>query len=58
MVTGKLDVREAAAQLPEGAGGAASIDEEAMRPDSMDGDPFEESQPTEEEIEIEREVTV
>ena len=58
VVTGKLDVREAAAELPEGAGGAASIDEEAMRPDSMDGDPFEESQPTEEEIEIEREVTV
>ena len=58
VVTGKLDVREAAAQLPEGAGGAESIDEEAMRPDSMDGDPFEESQPTEEEIAIEREVTV
>ena len=58
VVTGKLDVREAAAQLPEGAGEAESIDEEAMRPDSMDGDPFEESQPTEEEIEIEREVTV
>ena len=58
VVTGKLDVREAAAQLPEGAGEAESIDEEAMRPDSMDGDPFEESQPTEEEIAIEREVTV
>ena len=58
VVTGKLDVREAAARLPEGAGEAESIDEEAMRPDSMDGDPFEESQPTEEEIEIEREVTV
>ncbi len=58
VVTGKLDVREAAAQLPEGAGEAESIDEEAMRPDSMDGDPFEESQPTEEEIEIGREVTV
>ena len=58
VVTGKLDVREAAANLPEGAGEAESIDEEAMRPDSMDGDPFEESQPTEEEIEIEREVTV
>ena len=58
VVTGKLDVREAAAQLPEEAGEAESIDEEAMRPDSMDGDPFEESQPTEEEIAIGREVTV
>ena len=58
MVTGKLDVREAAAGLPEGAGWAKSIDEETMRPDNMDGDPFEESQPTEEEIAIGREVTV
>ena len=58
VVTGKLDVREAAAQLPEEAGWAKSIDEETMRPDNMDGDPFEEGQPTEEEIAIGREVTV
>ena len=43
VVTGKLDVREAAAQLPEEAGWAKSIDEETMRPDNMDGDPFEEA---------------
>ena len=58
VVTGKLDVREAAARLPEEAGWAKSIDEETMRPDNMDGDPFEEGQPTEEEIAIGREVTV
>ena len=29
-----------------------------MIPASMDGDPFEENQPTEEEIALEREVTI
>ena len=51
VVTGKLDVREAAAELPEEADGAEPTDEEAMMPDSMGGDPFEE------EIAIESEVT-
>ena len=57
VVTGKLDVREAAAQLAEEDDEVDSIDEGAIMLDNMDGGSFDESQPTEEELEIESEVT-
>ena len=58
VVTGKLDVREAAAQLAEEDDEVGPIDEGAIMLDNMDGGSFDESQPTEEELEIESEVTV
>ncbi len=57
VVTGKLDVREAAAHLPdEDDDKGDPIDEGAVMLDNMDGGSFDESQPTEEELTIESEV--
>ena len=56
VVTGKLDVREAAAQLVEEDDEVDPIDEGAIMLDNMDGGSFDESQPTEEELAIESEV--
>ena len=58
VVTGKLDVREAAAQLPdEGDDGQDPIEENGPTLDNMDEDSYNASQPTEEELAIESEVT-
>ena len=48
MVTGKLDVREAAAQLPEEAGEEEPIDESSLFADDMDGNPYDADEPVEE----------
>ena len=56
VVTGKLDVREAAAQLVEEDDEVDSIDEGAIMLDNMDGGSFDETEPTEEELAIESEV--
>ena len=56
VVTGKLDVREAAAQLAEEDDEVDPIDEGAIMLDNMDGGSFDESQPTEEELAIGSEV--
>ena len=56
VVTGKLDVREAAAQLVEEDDEVDPIDEGGIMLDNMDGGSFDESQPTEEELAIESEV--
>ena len=56
VVTGKLDVREAAAQLVEEDDEVDPIDEGAIMLDNMDGGSFDETQPTEEELAIESEV--
>ena len=57
VVTGKLDVREAAARLPEEDGDEADpIDEGAVMLDNIDGGSFDESQPTEEGQAMESEV--
>ena len=59
MVTGKLDVREAAEQLPyEGDDGQDPIEENGPTLDNMDEGSYNASQPTDEEIAIESEVTV
>ena len=59
VVTGKLDVRDAAAQLPdEGGDGQDPIEENGSILDNMDEDSYNASQPTDEEIAIESEVTV
>ena len=55
VVTGKLDVREAA-QLVDEDDEVDPIDEGAIMLDNMDGGSFDESQPTEEELAIESEV--
>ena len=58
VVTGKLDVREAAAQLPDkGDDGHDPIEEKGPMLDNMDEDSYNASQPTEEELAIESEVT-
>ena len=54
VVTGKLDVREAAQFVEEDE--VDPIDEGAIMLDNMDGGSFDESQPTEEELAIESEV--
>ena len=48
VVTGKLDVREAAAQLPEEAGEEEPIDESSPFADDMDGNPYDADEPVEE----------
>ena len=58
VVTDKLDVREAAAQLPEQADEEDSIDEDGLMLDNVDDGSYDASQPTEEEPEMESEVTV
>ena len=59
VVTGKLDVREAAAQLPdEDDDGQDPIEENGPILDNMDDGSYDASQPTDEEIAIESEVTV
>ena len=59
VVTGKLDVREAAGQLPdEGDDGQDPIEENGPILDNMDDGYYNASQPTEEELAIESEVTV
>ena len=58
VVTGKLDVREAAAQLPDEDDEADPIDEGAIMLDNMDSGSFDAGQPTEEEFAIESEVRV
>ena len=54
VVTGKLDVREAAVQLPEESG---PIDEEGLILDNMHDGSYDAGQPLEEEPEVEWEVT-
>ena len=56
VVTGKLDVREAAAQLPDETGEDDLIDEDGLMPGNMNDDPYDAGQPTEEELAMEREV--
>ena len=58
VVTGKLDVREAAAQLPDETGEEDQIDEDGLIPDNMNDGPYDAGQPTEEELAMESEVTV
>ena len=59
VVTGKLDVREAAAQLPdEDDDGQDPIEENGPILDNMNDGSYDASQPTDEEIAIESEVTV
>ena len=58
VVTGKLDVREAAAQSPyEDDDGQDPIEENGPTLDNMDEGSYNASQPTEEELAIESEVT-
>ena len=57
VVTGKLDVREAAAQLPDDDDGQDPIEENGPIVDNMNDGSYDASQPTEEEIAIESEVT-
>ena len=47
VVTGKLDVREAAAQLPDEAGEEEPIDENSPFEDDMDGNPYDADEPVE-----------
>ena len=56
VVTGKLDVRDAAAQLPE-EGEAEPIGDNGVILDYTDGGAFDEHMPTERETAIESEVT-
>ena len=58
VVTGKLDVREAAEQLPDDDDGQDPIEENGPTLDNMDEGSYNASQPTDEEIAIESEVTV
>ena len=58
VVTGKLDVREAAAQLVEEDDEVDPIDEGAIMQDNTDGGSFDESQPTVEDSAMEEEVTI
>ena len=48
VVTGKLDVREAAAQLPEEAGEEEPIDESSPFADDIDGNSYDADEPVEE----------
>ena len=52
VVTGKLDVREAAARLPHDSSEEEPMDEDDVIMDNMDGGPFEESRPTEREVTV------
>ena len=52
VVTGKLDVREAAARLPHDSSEEEPMDEDGVIMDNMDGGPFEESRPTEREVTV------
>ena len=56
MVTGKLDVREAAAQLPEEADEEEPVDEAISLADNVDDNSFN-ADVSEEELAIEGEVT-
>ena len=58
VVTGKLDVREAAAQLPDEGDDQDPIEENGPILDNMNDGSYVASQPTDEEIAIESEVTV
>ena len=58
VVTGKLDVREAAAQLPKESVEEGLIDEDGLILDNMDECSSDGSQPLEEGQAMEREVTV
>ncbi len=59
VVTGKLDMREAATRLPDvGDDGQDPIEENGPILDNMDEGSYDASQPTDEEIAIESEVTV
>ena len=58
VVTGKLDVRTAAAQLPEEGGDEDWIDGDGLIMDNMDDDPHGASQPLADEPAMQREVTV
>ena len=49
VVTGKLDVRDAAALLPDEADEEEPIDEDGLLPDNMEGVSDDASEPTEEE---------
>ena len=57
VVTGKLDVREVAAQLPDESGEADPIDEDGLILDNMDDGSDDAGQPRAEEPERESEVT-
>ncbi len=56
VVTGKLDVREAAAQLPDESGEEGPVDEDGLILDNMDDGSDDISEPREEEPERESEV--
>ena len=59
VVTGKLDVREAAGELPDDDDdGQDPIEENGPILDNMNDGSYDASQPTDEEIAIESEVTV
>ncbi len=58
VVTGKLDVREAAAQLPKEAGEEDLIDEDGLKLDNMDDVHYDVGQPPEEEPVMANEVIV
>ena len=58
VVTGKLDVREAAAQLPEEDDEECPIDEDGLILDNVGDNHYSAGQPTEEELAIESEVSV
>ena len=57
VVTGKLDVRGAAAQLPEAAADDEPIDGDGPMPDNEDDGPFDVNDTLEEELAAESEVT-
>ena len=56
VVTGKLDVREAAAQLPDESDEDDPIDGDSLISDNMNDGTYEAGQPTEEELAMESEV--
>ena len=58
VVTGKLDVRDAAAQLPEEPGEEDLIDEDGLKLDNMDDVHYDAGQPPEEEAVMASEVIV
>ena len=57
VVTGKLDVREAAAQLPDEAGEEHPIEEGYMLTGSLDNNSYISDESLEEELAMESEVT-
>ena len=58
VVTGKLDVRDAAAQLPEETGEEDPIDEEGLKLDNVGDVHYDAGQPPEEEPVMASEVIV